>query len=747
MRRLETTRLLHRYLYLILALGVVSFARAGDPPALGEVEPDPAGSRRGPPAVIDAEDLQFDQPTQTAHGKGNVLIRYRGVVLRADRVRYSMQTNEVWAEGNVRLNRDGQEWICPALHYNFDTHDFEADRLGGFFDPLYLGGYDLEQASSNEYRAGRVTATTCDYDTPHYHLQATRSVIFPNDRVVMYNVTLRLRDVPVFWFPVVIWSLDEDFQPLTVSVGSGSRWGYYLLVGVHWQLSDRVKLTVHLDGRTRRGFGTGIDLDYQLGEHGRGEFKSYYTEDSDPTDDVDELLGKDLPRDRYRVQLRHTQQKLPYNVELKLDLNKQSDPDVVDDFFGSEFVSELEPQSVLDLTRRGPNHAVSILARGQLNDFYAESQRLPEATWAVNRLRVGPTPLFYEQESRVGYLDNERGDTVDPLFTGHALRAHTFHQFLMPARLFGWLSVVPRAGIGGTYYSAAPASSEDGEHTNRAFHALGMETSFKISRTWNDVRHGRLKIDGMRHIIEPFANYHFVPRPDNAPSEAYQFDAVRHVTLDNGEMLSLTRYSPLEFPAFNTIDSIDKIHVVRFGLRQKLQTRRAAQPWDLLELEGWTDWRVEREEDEDEFSDLFGRARMRLFEWLALDSFGRYDMNDGRVREFNAAMRVVDRERWSVGVGTRWLRHDSNLVSFSATARLGRHWVAQTFHRVDLEDGVWETQEYVLRQETHDWLFTYGVRYDGERLQDDELFAFFAVTLKAVPELGLSVGRLGLGGD
>ncbi len=218
------------------------------------------------------------------------------------------------------------------------------------------------------------------------------------------------------------------------------------------------------------------------------------------------------------------------------------------------------------------------------------------------------------------------------------------------------------------------------------------------------------------------------------------------MTLGGGDTLSLTRYSPLEFPAFNTIDAIDKLHVVRFGLRQKLQTRRDGQPWDLVELEGWTDWRVETAGDEDEFSDLYANLRLLPFSWLAFDGFGRYDMDDGLVRECNAAMRIVHGDRWSLGAGTRWLRDDSNLVSFSATVRLGRRWVAQTYHRVDLEDGEWESQEYVLRQEAHDWLFTYGVRYDGERLQEDELFAFFAVTLKAAPQLGLSVGRVGLGG-
>lgn len=709
---------------------------------------------RGEPAVIDARQLRFEQDTHLAYGEGQVVIRYQGDVLQADRARFNSQTREAWAEGHVRLHRDGQEWVAPAAYYNFGTRELRAEEAGGFVDPFIVHGYAIHQSATDGYAVARTTATTCDYEEPHYRLEATHSEIFPNQRVLLYNVTLRLGDVPVFWFPLMIFSLHEETQPVVVSVGSGSRWGFYVLLSTYWRLSDQVRLTVHVDGRTERGAAGGVDLKYQAGAMGQGELKTYYTYDSNPEDKIDRLLGKDLPNERYRVQLRHTQD-LPGNLELKVDVNKQSDTDVVEDFFPSEFRQEREPQTVFDLTRRGENYSVSVMARPQLNTFFAEVERLPEATWSVNRVRLGPTPLFYEQETRVGYLNNVPGDVstnsilavVADQFRGHALRASTFQQVLVPGQWFGWLSVVPRAGVGGTYYSDTPEAAGGGDSRQRAFPELGVDTSFKLSRTWSDVHNQTLQINGLRHILQPFADYQFVPGPGNATNQLFQFDTVRQVPLNNGDLLSITRYSPLEFPAFNTIDAIDKMHVVRFGLRQSLQTQRDGQPWNLVELEGWTDYRIDPDVGQDTFSELFANLRLRPYDWLVWNTFTRYDYEQSTLPELNNELRVVHGDQWSVGVGTRYLKNDSNLVSLSGAVRLGRKWLAQTYQRFDMQDGTWEAQEYTLRQETHDWFITYGVRYQVERIGSNQMLVFLSVTLKAFPSIGLTSGRLGFGAD
>jgi hypothetical protein len=299
--------------------------------------------------------------------------------------------------------------------------------------------------------------------------------------------------------------------------------------------------------------------------------------------------------------------------------------------------------------------------------------------------------------------------------------------------------VIPRAGIRGDYYSRSPDDGPDQDGITRVVYDLGTEASFKVSREWDDVHNDWFRIDGLRHILQPFADYQWVPNLNQTTNDLFQFDSVRDVIRRGGDSLSLTRYSPLEFPAYNTIDTIDAENTVRFGLRQTLQTRRDGEAWNLVDLTGWTDWRIEKSAGQTDFSDFFGTMELRPWRWLSLDTFARYDLNGGVLREFNTEMRVIDTDRWIFGVGTRYLKDDSNLVTGDFAYRLTRHWTARVYQRFDMEDGTWENQSYTLRQETHDWFIDYGFRNLGRHkqlgllTQKDEMTVFFSVTLKAFP--------------
>jgi LPS-assembly protein len=698
----------------------------------------------GEPAVIDARVMKFDRAANMAYGDGNVVVKYKEATLTADHMRFNTQTKEAWAEGNVRLNRADQEWAAPAAYYNFDTHALKTDHLQGFFDPVYVRGDHLETVSSNHYSAGRASVTTCDYDQPHFRMQATHGEIYPADRVVLFDVTMFLGNTPVFWFPVMVWSLKGDAQPFALSIGQSSQSGVFLLSTTYWRLNDDTRLAVHLDERTKRGVGTGADLGYHLGSAGEGMLRGYYINDAAPETSRDLAPSEDIPSNRYRAEWQH-KQTFTSDVDLTVDLNKQSDPTIVHDFFSTEFHHETEPESVADITKRGDNYALSALVRPQFNDFFAEVERLPEVKLAVNRTKLWSTPLFYEGESSAGYYNNVPGDTNDPLFQGHTFRVDTFHQLVLPQFCFGWLSIVPRAGGRYTYYENAPDTAPHTNEVRRVVGDLGAEASFKLSRTWDDVQFRPLGIDGLRHILQPFADYQWVPTPNVTSHELFQFDTIRTTTNAIGEAFSVTRWSPLDFPAFNSIDAISRENILRFGLRQKLQTQRDGKPWDLVEVEGWTDWHIQQNQREKDFSEFFGTLRLRPTQWVAADAFARYDMLSGELKELNTEARILNGDRWSLGIGTRLLQHDSNLVSTEVAYRLSRHWTAQTYQRFDFQDGTWEEQDYMLRQETHDWYISYGFRYLNQRTQGHDVAVFVSLTLKAYPAVQLSANRIDLG--
>jgi hypothetical protein len=129
----------------------------------------------------------------------------------------------------------------------------------------------------------------------------------------------------------------------------------------------------------------------------------------------------------------------------------------------------------------------------------------------------------------------------------------------------------------------------------------GAEATFKVSRLWPGIQNKLFDMDGVRHIVEPSVNYVYVPRPSPQPPELPQFDME----------LPTLRLLSLEFPDYNAIDSIDSQNAVRFGLRNRLQTKRRGQVVDVVSWDLYTDWRLRPRPDQDTFPDIFSDLLLR----------------------------------------------------------------------------------------------------------------------------------------
>ena len=182
----------------------------------------------------------------------------------------------------------------------------------------------------------------------------------------------------------------------------------------------------------------------------------YYLNDANPKDNS--FGESSVDHNRYRGEWQHKQY-LTNDVTVTVDINKLSDSDVIEDFFPDEFRGNREPGSVADITKRGPDYTLSFLTAPQFNEFFAGVERLPETKLAVDRNRLGNTPFFYEGESSVGQYHNVPVTQM----CWAALQIRILLEMPFAPTLFtksscrrcweGWLSVIPRAGIRGDYYS------------------------------------------------------------------------------------------------------------------------------------------------------------------------------------------------------------------------------------------------------------------------------------------------------
>jgi len=684
--------------------------------------------------------LEFDMTTGVATGTNGVLIKYGNASLIADRVSVNQQTGDAIADGRVRIQRDDQIWAGEHIRYNFKTRQMEAEQFRTGRPPVFAQGVALAGDTTNQVYSGRdAYVTTDDVSEPFEKIRAKYIRIIPGKSFQARHATLYLGKVPVFYFPYYSHSLEGSGNRFTFTPGARSQFGAYLLGTYTWAISEQLDGALHVDYRTRRGPGAGPDVNVHLGRWGEAGLKYYYLYDYESETDAG---GLSIPSDRQRLNFAYDA--TPFtNFTVKSLVRYQSDPLLLHDFFEGEYRQNPQPNTYFEANQLWDNFSLDAFVQPRVNDFFETVERLPEVKLTGFRQQIGATLLFYESESSAGYYRRRFAETND-VTTGldySAGRADTYHQLTIPRTFFGWLNVAPRVGGRFTWYSESSGPGATNSEVSRGVFNTGIEASFKASRVWPAVTNGLLALDGLRHIFEPSANYVYVPAPRRRPPELPQFDS---------ELPSL-RLLPIEYPDYNAVDAIDSQNVIRFGLRNKLQTKRDGQIESVVDWDVYTDWRLRPDRGQTTFADVYSDLAFRPRSWLRLASLTRYDMHSGRWRMSFTELTLQPNDTWHWSLGHFYLRDDlsesptalgvgNNLIRSTLFYRLNENWAVRATQHFEARDGRMEEQFYTLYRDFRSWTGALTFRARDHRDGRDDYTVAFSFSLKARP-------RYGVGGD
>jgi lipopolysaccharide assembly outer membrane protein LptD (OstA) len=682
-------------------------------------------------------DLEYDPRTGQATYRDGVIVKYGDSVLTADRVKIDRVTGEVAAEGNVVLVREGGSlWRGDRLFYNFKTRVIGGNDFRTGQQPYFAtGDAVITNPTNHTYSATNAYFTTDDHPEPDYRIRAKRIVVVPGRFIEARQAILYLGSVPVFYFPVFRKSLDRHPNNFEFTPGFRSSWGPYLLSSYNWYASEHLHGSLNLDLRAGRGVGGGPDL--WFGRPGIGQFDLKYWAGHD--EDPRSRSGYDrTPEDRQRFT--GTYQNSPRtNLTLKGVAAYQSDPLVLRDFFESEFHGNVQPKTFFEANQSWPNWSLNLLTQPRVNDYQETIERLPELKLTGLRQQVGPTPVYYESESSVGYyrhlfpdVNTNRWYPVEPPAYA-AMRADTYHQFLVPWTFFGWLNVAPRVGQRLSYYSEADGRGSTTGEEDRTVFNTGAEVSWKASRVYRSAQNDLFEVNGLRHIIEPSANYVFIPDPDGRPRQLPQFDS----------QLPSSRLLPLDYPEYNAIDAIDSQQAIRFGVRNKLQTKREDGLQNLVNWNVFFDWHLTRHHKRENYSDVYSDLDFRPRSWLTINSETRHNIDRGQFREANHLLTLHPEPDWSVQVGHRYrdkspdLGIGNNLIISSIYYRLDQNWGARVSHHFEARDGVMEYQYYTLYRDFRSWTSALTFRVRDNRSGNEDYTVALMLSLKASPRFGI----------
>jgi LPS-assembly protein len=737
-------------------VGVFSLA-----PVVGTAQDVPAvtaASAPSPPGPINL-DIQsdfsdYDQNLGIAKAQGDVVVKYGDVTIHADQIEYHQSSGNIFARDNVRIFKDGQVVDAEEIIYNIKTGEMTTSQLKSALEPVFYTADSIvrpEEGTDGPITMLDSTFTTHDSATPNFRIRAKKLEVYPDDKIVMHGARLYVGEMPLFWFPYFVQPMGEGlgyfFTP-----GWNSAWGGFVLNEYGFMIGEDILAKARLDLRSERGFGGGLEMRDQKfkGNDNLGGLKLYYAEDANP-----ELSFNGRNRDpgsidsgRYRANLQHRIYFPGSDDEtfyLDFDINKLSDAFFYEDFFPSEFRVDPNPDNLINLGKIFDQGEISLTGRFQLNEFFQTDTRTPELALDIIRTPLGDTGFFYDGMTSYGIIDEELDDAsildgaVDP--SGFN-RFHSYHEFLFPIQLGGILNVVPRAGAGYTNYSSFDIPGLDS--LDRTTTHAGIDVSFKMSKRSPNVVNRALGLNGLLHVVRPYATYSMVSTNDLPGG----FSPIDRFT-------PTTRLRPIDMPLFTSVDDIRDWQVVRSGVSNRWITKRNGASYEWLSVDNYFEAYLEDPEFDRDFSNFFTEVAWRPLPWLSASTTAQLPLFDDSMdfNEFSSLLSVTPTDWFRFGlrhyfIGNHPTFEDSDLYTLTTYTRLSDNWGFSTAHRFETDDSTLEYQQYSIHRDLASWTASLGGIIRDNRSGEDEYGILLSLTLKAFPKVSLPLdfqpGSLGV---
>jgi LPS-assembly protein len=726
------------------------------------------------PVEINSEQTRFEGGVAVA--EGNVVVRYADVTIYCDYAEYNPDTHEIVLRGNVRFYRDRYAFVADRAIYNLQTKALKMSDFGGPKQPFQVIGDTVLSVKENDYTILNGFITTSDSSKPDYQIRARTIRIYANDRIILSNVTMFVGRIPVFWFPYIYQSLNDQFS-YNLAPGYTSIWGAYLLTSVTFPIATNVSGIVHLDLRSSRGPALGLDVNYHFRQENEtyGHLRIYGMFDQDANLNQTALDRTPITDGRYRI-LYQSRTYITNDLSAVVDFNKLSDQYFLQDFYPNIFAYDPQPDTYFELLKRGEAYTLSAQARVQVDNFQETVERLPELSWEVARTPLFNGPIFYEATTSASWLHrafaaptfNQSIDlaagALNPDYD--VFRFDTFHQFLFPKTYFGWLSVVPSVGFRGTYYSTTGSFTESDTSNNLAEGLLnengarvrfamnaGVEASFKLSKVFEGVQESWLGLDGLRHVIQPYADFSWESQPTVPPSDILPFD----------QYIPSTRLQAIDFPQFNSIDSLERWTILRLGMRNRLETRRDSTTVNWLSVDTYFDVDFDNPLAEvippsttnvsrttplptpkELFSNVFNEVKFQPVPWAYLAVDSQVPLLDNGFWEVNTTCDWTINPNMEVRIGHQYLQSnpnymDSSELSFYTYLRLNENWGFSVYEDYEFKTGMVNQQTFAVHRDLSSWASSLGLNITNNGSGKRQISLVLTFTLKDLPRFGLPI--------
>ena len=690
----------------------------------------------------------------------------------------------IYLSGDVLMTEGPRTIRAEEIYYDFEAKKALAvkavmrnfDESKGI--PIYIKALKLRQLAENKFGAENITLTTSEFYVPQLSFNASKVIITDTTSLEaqqgeapkssfdaqMRDVRLKLYDKTIFYWPLMRSNLQRPDTPLkTAHVGRDNTWGtqietqWYLARLLGLEEPEGTESTLSLDYYSKRGFGSGIKVDYAKEDY-FGRILGYIINDRG-----EDRLGRNASRKhleperdlRGRFTWQH-RQFLPFDWQLTTEISYISDEHFLESFHRGEFNVGKEQETLIHMKRIEDNWGLSLLGKVRINDFVDELEELPSAEFHWTGQSLLDDSLTFYSDTQVGRF-RERYSESAPAGPQQFFSFITTRNELDMPLMFGTSKIVP--------FVAGTVAYEDG---------LGFyrELDGSSGQREDEVWFGEA---GVRVSSQPY--WKVFP---GVESQIWDLNQLRHI------------FRPyLTAAAYTENDSvIEQRDTLSVGISQRLQTKRGTgdnmRTVDWMWLDMNVTW-VNDSDDEagatgaDKFiwnkpfipllnrhntilnpqdrydrrnGGIFGPRRnyfgaeyiWRLSDTTAVLSDMDFDIQSGVVQQYNVGFSHMRWPDLSYYIGSRYLRrldngygeYGSNAFTFAATYVLNPRYTLVYSGQLDFDYGKTVRSDLTLVRQYH--RIYCGITYSADASLDRQAI-LFSIWPQGVPDLVIGSGR------
>ena len=501
-----------------LALGRGRFAY-GDGPV-----PDVVDEQQVP-VYVQADSITYDRKADIYYADGQVELKWKNLVLKADSVEMNRTTRKAVARGRVALEQgDGGRMTCDRAEMNIDDQTGLIQHGVLYFDEynLTVSGEEIERVKQDRYYVRKATLTTCSGKTPDWRITAKEVELKADGAAKIKNATFDIRNIPVMYLPYFSYPAKSERKSGVLLPGfrSNSRIGTALSLPIYWAFHPSADATFIQTYFSRRGYQQGVEVRYAPLENLEGSFQAEFLQDQAEVDEKVDYRGG-VPRteeDRWRVRM-NQRAGLPLGIVSRTHVDIVSDNYYLEDFSADQDERYLRYlTSTVNMTKRQPSYLVA----GELEyyrnlDALEDSndrtiQKLPTLMFYRTQVPFMNFPLAVGWDTQVDHFWREDGVTGEVLSLNPRLS--------LPIRMGPYFSLIPFASWDEKVFMTQGDPEYDDQGRVAGYHA-GVSLSTEFARKYGV--QGKGNAWRFKHTIQPELRFDVVENvaEDDFPEEFF----------------------------------------------------------------------------------------------------------------------------------------------------------------------------------------------------------------------------------